>query len=212
MTETPVHPIALAPPAHNPDFGKLIVFAAPSGAGKTTLVRHVISVMGNRIAFSVSATTRKQRATETNGKDYYFISRDEFEHKIQNNEFLEWQEVYDGNFYGTLKSEIEKIWLKGKAVIFDVDVEGAFNIKKNYPNKTLTVFVKPPSIKAIRERLKGRNSETSEMLEKRVEKAVFELQYETQFDIVLLNDKIEEAKAKAIEIVTAFLNNSAVNS
>ncbi|OWY24523.1 guanylate kinase [Sphingobacteriales bacterium UPWRP_1] len=199
MTETPALPTN---PSGN---GKLVVFAAPSGAGKTTLVRHVLAVLGNHIAFSVSATTRKQRASEINGKDYYFISHAEFVQKINNNEFLEWQEVYDGNFYGTLKSEIERIWQQGKAVIFDVDVEGAFNIKNIYPHNTLTVFVKPPSIKAIRERLIGRNSETNEMLEKRIEKAVFELQYETRFDIVLLNDKIDEAKAKATEIVSGFL-------
>ncbi|HRI29112.1 MAG TPA: guanylate kinase [Chitinophagales bacterium] len=184
---------------------KLIVFTAPSGAGKTTLVRHILATLPHKVAFSVSATTRKQRSNEVNGKDYYFITREEFFQKRQNKEFLEWQEVYDGNFYGTLLSEIDRITQMGKAVIFDVDVEGALNIKKIFGNQALTVFVKPPSVAIIRQRLRHRNSETSEMLEKRVEKAVLELQYENRFDLSLLNDDITEAKRNATTIVTQFL-------
>jgi len=184
---------------------KLIVFTAPSGAGKTTLVKHVLSQLSNKVAFSVSATTRQQRSNEVNGIDYLFISREEFISRKENNEFLEWQEVYDGNFYGTLHSEIARIWKEGKAVIFDVDVEGAVNIKKIYGERALTVFVKPPSLETIRKRLMQRNSETNEMLEKRVAKAALELQYEGLFDIVLINDEIAEAKKNAIEIVCSFL-------
>lgn len=184
---------------------KLIVFTAPSGAGKTTLVKHVLSQLSNKVAFSVSATTRQQRSNEVNGIDYLFISREEFISRKENNEFLEWQEVYDGNFYGTLHSEIARIWKEGKAVIFDVDVEGAVNIKKIYGERALTVFVKPPSLETIRKRLMQRNSETNEMLEKRVAKAALELQYEGLFDIVLINDEIAEAKKNAIVIVCSFL-------
>lgn len=205
IIQTPIPDIQATDKNMSETFAKLIVFTAPSGAGKTTLVKHVLSQMPDKVAFSVSATTRKQRSNEKNGVDYHFISREEFERRLQQNEFLEWQEVYDGNFYGTLLSEITRIWKEGKAVIFDVDVKGALNIKKIYENQALTVFVKPPSLAIIRERLMQRNSETNEMLEKRIAKAAMELQYESLFDTVLLNDDITEAKTKSIEIVSSFL-------
>lgn len=183
---------------------KLVVFTAPSGAGKTTLVRHLLA-HNTDFQFSVSATTRSRRQHEIDGKDYYFISRESFLQNRQNDKFLEWQEVYDGNFYGTLKSEIDRIWGMGKNVIFDVDVKGALNIKKHYGNLALTVFVRPPSVDALRERLLGRNTETNASLLQRLDKAVHELQYEAYFDTVIVNDDLETAKKEAERIVNNFL-------
>jgi guanylate kinase len=146
---------------------KLIVVAAPSGAGKTTIVRHLIRTF-EALAFSVSAATRAQRAHETDGKDYYFISKEDFQQRIAQDLFLEWQEVYAGQFYGTLKSEIDRLWALGKTVIFDIDVQGALNIKKAYPEETLLVFVKPPSAEILIQRLQDRNTESEESLKRRI--------------------------------------------
>ncbi len=187
--------------------GKLVIFTAPSGAGKTTLVRHLVSLMPDKLMFSVSATTRSKRHHEKNNIDYCFITKEEFKQRVIDGDFLEWQEVYDGNYYGTLKSEIDRILQQGKNVIFDVDVEGATNIKHFYGDKALTVFVQPPSVEALRNRLIGRNTETNETLEQRVKKAILELEYAPKFDQTLVNDRLELAKQQAYQLVNDFLNN-----
>ena len=184
---------------------KAIIFCAPSGSGKTTIVKHLLSI-DNRLTFSVSACTRKQRANEVNGKDYYFLSLEEFKNKISNNEFLEYEEVYGGNYYGTLKSEVDRIWALNKVVIFDVDVEGGLNIKKYFDEKALAVFVKPPSIQALEMRLRERSTETEETLKVRIEKAVHELAYENKFEKIIENDELENALLNAENIVNEFLN------
>ena len=183
---------------------KVVIFCAPSGSGKTTIVKHLLSV-DNRLAFSVSACTRKKRANEEHGRDYYFLSHEEFKQRIANNDFLEYEEVYDGNFYGTLKSEVDRIWAMGKAVIFDVDVEGGLNIKKHFGDKALAVFVKPPSVEVLEQRLRYRSTETEETLRIRINKAVHELQYENKFEYVLLNENLEEALVVAENLITEFL-------
>ncbi len=183
---------------------KVVIFCAPSGSGKTTIVKHILSV-DNRLAFSVSACTRNKRANEEHGKDYYFLSHEEFKQRIANNEFLEYEEVYGGNFYGTLKSEVDRIWAMGKAVIFDVDVEGGLNIKKHFGDKALAVFVKPPSVEVLEQRLRYRSTETEETLRIRINKAVHELQYENKFEYVLLNENLEEALVVAENLITGFL-------
>lgn len=187
--------------------GKLLVFTAPSGAGKTTLVRYLLSQLSN-LAFSVSATTRPRRAHEVNGKDYYFISVEEFMQYIDKGCFLEWQEVYDGNYYGTLKNEIDRLLKNGKDVILDVDVSGALNIKKYYGDDCLSIFVKAPTIEHLKNRLKQRRTETEETIAKRMSKAVIELQYECHFDTTVLNDDVECAKKEALRVVKNFLNSN----
>ncbi len=185
--------------------GKLIIFSAPSGAGKTTLVRHLLEIPALNLAFSVSATSRPMRSYEVDGKDYFFITVEEFNKKIQKLEFLEWEEVYNDQYYGTLKSEVDGLLKAGKNVIFDIDVEGGMNLKKIYGNEALAIFVKPPSIKHLEERLNSRSSEDEESLITRLEKAVSELEYAPQFDKVLLNDKLEKAKQDAEVFVSDFL-------
>jgi len=184
--------------------GKLIIFAAPSGAGKTTLVRHLLKYIDN-LVFSVSATTRPRRTKEVDGKDYYFISPDEFKQRIQNGDFVEWQEVYDGNYYGTLTSEVDHLLDMGKNVIFDVDVQGALNLKEHYKDRALAVFVEPPSVDVLRVRLNRRNTETPESLERRVQKAASELKYLPLFDTSVYNDDLTTAKMDAKKIVSNFL-------
>lgn len=184
--------------------GKAIIFCAPSGSGKTTIVKHLLSI-DERLAFSVSACTRSQRPNEVHGKDYYFLTHEAFKEKIANNEFLEYEEVYGGNFYGTLKSEIDRIWAQGKAVLFDVDVEGGLNIKKYFGDQALAVFVKPPSVAILEQRLRYRSTETEETLKIRVDKAVHELVYESKFEHVLVNDILDEALQSAEKLVTEFL-------
>jgi guanylate kinase len=183
---------------------KVIIFCAPSGSGKTTIVKHLLSV-NKQLAFSISACTRLQRANEVNGKDYYFLSHEDFKNKLVNGEFLEYEEVYGGNFYGTLKSEIDSIWSEGKIVIFDVDVEGGLNLKKYFQEKALAIFVKPPSIETLAERLKDRSTETAETLQVRIGKAVLELVYESKFETVLVNENLAEALAKAEQLVNDFI-------
>jgi guanylate kinase len=185
--------------------GKLIIFSAPSGAGKTTLVNHLLQ-SGLNLSFSVSAASRPIRAGETNGVHYYFMSAEEFRQRIRNNEFLEWEEVYKDQFYGTLKSEVERIWKEGKHVIFDVDVIGGLNIKKIYGKKALSVFVMPPDFKKLEERLHGRSTEDQASLKKRLDKANYELTFADQFDRIILNDDLEAAKKEAFDLVDSFLN------
>lgn len=184
--------------------GRAVIFCAPSGSGKTTVVKHLLSI-DDRLEFSVSACTRKQRANEVDGKDYYFLSAADFKARIANNEFLEYEEVYGGNFYGTLKSEMDRIWANGKTVIFDVDVEGGLNIKKYFGDKALAVFVKPPSIEVLEQRLRYRSTETEETLKMRVDKAIHELAYESRFECVLVNENLEEALQEAEQLISDFL-------
>lgn len=185
--------------------GKCVIFCAPSGAGKTTIVKHLLNHFP-KLQFSVSACTRSKRENEVNGKDYYFLSADEFKKRIENNEFIEWEEVYDGNYYGTLKSEIERIWKQEKVVIFDVDVEGGINLKKYFGENALSVFVQPPSVEALEKRLRSRNTESEESLQKRVNKAASELSKANCFDVVLLNDVLEKAFKEAESIVSKFIS------
>lgn len=185
--------------------GKAIIFCAPSGAGKTTIVKHLVRKLPD-LKFSVSATTREMRkGIEENGRDYYFLSYDEFQQKLQNNALYEWQEVYLGTFYGTLRSEVEKIWAGGNHVIFDVDVVGGVNLKKAFGENALSVFVSVDGVDTLRHRLKKRETETEASLEKRVEKAADEMKFADQFDYVLINSDLDEALAEAEKIVKAFL-------
>jgi guanylate kinase len=184
--------------------GKLIVLTAPSGAGKTTIVRHLLKNIPH-LSFSTSATTRYQRPGEIDGQDYYFLSSSEFEQKIQEAAFVEWEEVYKGQFYGTLKTEIERLWAANQHIIFDIDVKGALNIKATYPEQTLTIFVKAPSLEALFERLQSRQTESAEQIQKRMDKAREEAAYEDQFDYVLVNDQLPTALAEAVRVVQRFL-------
>lgn len=184
--------------------GKLIIFSAPSGSGKTTLVHHLLSKPELKLAFSVSATSRAKRPNETDGKDYYFLSADEFKERIAAGDFLEWEEVYPNQFYGTLRSEISRIHAEGKHVMFDVDVVGGLNIKKQFGANALAVFVKPPSIAELENRLRHRSTESAESLQKRVGKAAKEMAYADQFDVVLVNEDLDTAKAEAEKLVADF--------
>ena len=184
--------------------GKAIIFSAPSGSGKTTLVKHLLESNKN-LEFSISATTRPKRAVEVDGKDYYFLSPNNFKSKIKTNEFVEWEEVYPESFYGTLKTEVQRIWDKDNAVIFDVDVKGGVNLKKYFGKQALAVFVKVPSSEALEERLRARGSETPESLQSRIEKFEYELGFENQFDVSIINDNLEESCSNARRIVNDFL-------
>jgi guanylate kinase len=183
---------------------KLIIVTAPSGAGKTTIVHHLLKTFDN-LAFSVSATNRAKRAHETDGIDYYFLTTDELKHLITEGAFLEYEEVYDNQYYGTLKKEMERLWALGKCIVFDVDVKGAINIQKAYPKESLSVFIKPPSKDVLLERLKNRKTETPESLKKRITRASEELTYENRFDTVIVNDVLEIALQNAEKITRAFL-------
>ncbi len=185
--------------------GKAFIFAAPSGSGKTTIVKHLLE-QDLRLGFSISASTRDKRGrSETNGSDYYFLTRDEFIKHIDQDDFIEWEEVYEGNFYGTLKSEIDRIWAQGKHVIFDVDVKGALNLKKYFGETALAVFVKVPSIEVLKERLVDRGTESPESLSRRIYKAEFEMSFEDKFDVTLLNENLEESFVNAEKMVKDFL-------
>lgn len=185
--------------------GKLFVFSAPSGSGKTTIVRHLLSQKKLGLEFSISATSRGPRGNEMDGKDYYFISTKEFKNKIKNDEFLEWEEVYRDNFYGTLKIEVERIWALGKHVIFDIDVVGGLRIKKKFPDQTLAVFVKPPSVDELKIRLKKRSTESEDKINMRVAKASIEMATAPQFDKVIKNYDLEIALKEAEKLVEDFL-------
>ncbi|MBO4232189.1 MAG: guanylate kinase [Bacteroidales bacterium] len=183
---------------------KVVIVCAPSGSGKTSIVKYLLD-SGLPLALSVSATSRTKRAQETDGKDYYFISADEFRSRVANGEFLEWQEVYENQFYGTLLSELDRIWKAGNAVIFDVDVLGGLNIKKHFGDKALSVFIKPPTLECLRQRLLGRGTETPETLRKRLDKSEFELYFEDKFDKVILNDTLSVALREAYNLISGFL-------
>jgi guanylate kinase len=184
--------------------GKLVIFSAPSGAGKTTIVHHLLKKFP-QLAFSVSATTRERRGEEVHGKDYYFINKEEFLHRIAQKEFVEFEEVYADNFYGTLRSEIERLWAEGKHVIFDIDVEGGLHLKKKFGEQALAVFVQPPSLEVLIDRLRGRATDSAEKLKERIAKAEKELLYADKFDLVLQNNQLETACNEAEKLVSAFL-------
>ncbi|MDT0553730.1 MAG: guanylate kinase [Bacteroidetes bacterium MedPE-SWsnd-G1] len=184
--------------------GKLIVFSAPSGSGKTTIVRHLLKQTELNLEFSISATSRDKRGTEEEGKDYYFLSASEFKNKIKNEEFLEWEEVYRDNFYGTLKTEVERIWALGKHVIFDIDVSGGLRIKRKFPDQTLAIFVKPPSIDELKIRLKKRQTESDDKINMRVAKASAELATAPLFDEIVINDNLDDAKKTAFNLISDF--------
>lgn len=184
--------------------GKMIIFTAPSGAGKTTLVQHLLGHY-DFLDFSISATTRAKRDHEVEGKDYYFLSVDAFNKNIDDDLFVEWEEVYDGQYYGTLKSEIERIWKDDKHVVFDIDVKGASNVKELYKDQCLAVFVRPPSLEVLIERLKNRKTETAASLKKRIERVRREMTYESSFDTVVVNDLLEVAKKESEYLVENFI-------
>lgn len=185
--------------------GKMIIFSAPSGSGKTTLVRHILKTFPDDIEFSISATSRPKRGIEINGKDYHYLSVEEFKSKVENNEFLEWEEVYAGTHYGTLRASVESIWDRGKAVIFDIDVEGGLNLKNQFKEDAMSVFVMPPSIKILEERLHSRSTDSKESIARRIAKAEKELKTAELFDVFILNENLDEACAKAEELVRDFL-------
>ena len=184
--------------------GKVIIVSAPSGAGKTSIVRHLLEAVPE-LQFSVSATTRNKRDYEVDGKDYYFITPENFKERLANDEFLEWQEVYKNQYYGSLKCEVERSWKNGGTVIFDVDVLGGLNIKKFYGDKALAVFIEPPTLEELCNRLKNRGTETEESLKKRVDKAEYEMSFADQFDRIVLNDDLKTAQQEMIDLVRDFL-------
>lgn len=185
--------------------GKLIIFAAPSGSGKSTIVHHILRTFP-QLVFSVSATSREIRGEEKEGRDYYFISAGEFRKKINSGELLEWQEVYPGNFYGTLRSEVEKIWRENKHVIFDIDVEGALNLKKQFGDQALAVFIDVPSLAELEKRLRKRSTDSDDTIRKRLGKAKYERKRAPEFDFIVMNDELQKALADAENLVRKFLS------
>lgn len=189
---------------YSKDMGKILIFSAPSGSGKSTLINHLMT-LGLPLGFSISATSRAPRGTEQHGVEYYFLTETEFRNKIANNEFVEYEEVYGGSLYGTLRSEIDRIWNEGKTIVFDIDVAGALNIKKLFGDKAMSIFIQPPSIDALRSRLIGRGTDSMEKIEQRLMKASKELGFAPQFDRVVINDDLEQAKADVEKVVREFL-------
>ena len=184
---------------------KLVIISAPSGAGKTTIVRELLEEIGG-LQFSVSATSRDKRVTEIHGEDYYFLTPDRFKKGIEHDEFLEWEEVYENQFYGTLKSEVERIWEKGNSVVFDIDVEGGLNLKKKFGKQALGIFIQPPTMSALEERLRKRKTESETKIKQRIEKAKYELEKAELFDYVIVNDNLEKAVEQIKKLVTSFLS------
>lgn len=185
--------------------GKLIVFSAPSGSGKTTIVRHLLAKDEFGLEFSISATNRQPRKHEVDGRDYYFITTEQFKEHIHDGDFLEWEEVYRDSYYGTLRDEVERIWAEGKNVIFDIDVVGGLHIKEKYPGRTLTVFVKPPSIEELKERLRKRKTDSQDKINMRIAKASIEMATAPQFDHIIVNDELDDALIEAEQLVRGFL-------
>lgn len=183
---------------------KLLIITAPSGAGKTSVTKHLMKCFP-RLAFSISAATRQPRANEKDGVDYHFISVEDFQQKIRNNEFIEWEMVYEGKYYGTLKSEIQRIWDKGETPILDIDVKGAIHVQGLYPSQTLSIFIEPPSTEELKRRLLSRGTETAETLEARVNKAAYEISFKHSFTRVIVNDELKKACDEAEQVVGAFL-------
>jgi guanylate kinase len=183
---------------------KILIITAPSGAGKTSVTTHLLQRF-SELTFSVSAATRSPRENETHGIDYYFMSLEDFQQKIKNNEFIEWEMVYEGKYYGTLNSELERIWKNKKVPVLDIDVKGAIHVQQQFPEKTLSIFIEPPSIDELKRRLQGRGTETKESLEARINKASYEISFKHSFSHTLVNHDLEEARKEAVEIVGAFL-------
>lgn len=188
-----------------PSQNKIIIITAPSGAGKTSITRHLLKTFPGKLAFSVSATTRKKREYEEDGLHYHFISVDDFKDKIKKNEFIEWEMVYEGKYYGTLRSELQKIWDEGKAPLLDIDVNGAMHVQRQYPDQSLSVFIEPPSIDELKRRLQSRGTETPESLATRLNKAAYEISFKDQFDKVIVNDDLDRACKEAEAIISGFL-------
>ena len=184
--------------------GKLIIFSAPSGSGKSTIINYLMT-QGLNMHFSISATSRAPRGTEQNGVEYFFLTPEEFRTKIENDEFLEYEEVYANRFYGTLKAQVEKQLEEGQNVVFDVDVKGGINIKKYYGDEALSLFIQPPSVDELRRRLEGRATDTAEAIEQRLAKAEYEMTFASQFDRIIVNDDLETAKQEALQVVKEFL-------
>ncbi len=186
---------------------KIVIIAAPSGSGKTSVVRHLLKVMPDKLAFSISAATRQPRNNEKDKVDYYFITADEFKKRIERNEFVEWEMVYEGKYYGTLKSEMKRIWGMHKAPLLDVDVKGGIHVQQQFPKTSLSLFIEPPSIEELERRLRARGTETPESLKARISKASYEMTFKSQFDHIIVNDVLERACEEAEEIVRNFLTN-----
>lgn len=189
------------------DNSKIIIFSAPSGSGKSTIINYLLEQMPGKFEFSISATSRQPRGQEVHGKEYYFLTPEEFRAKIANNEFLEYEEVYQDRFYGTLKSEVERISANGRIALFDVDVKGGVNIKKFYGDKAMSVFIQPPSIEVLKKRLEGRGTDAPEVIQTRLERASFELTFAPQFDKVVVNDDLTTAENEVVELIKNFLEN-----
>jgi len=185
---------------------KIIIITAPSGAGKTSITRYLLQRFSNRLAFSISAATRQARGAEKNGVDYYFMSLEDFTNKIQHEEFVEWEMVYEGKYYGTLKSELQRIWHEGKVPVLDIDVKGAIHVQQQFPETTLSIFIEPPTVDELKRRLQGRGTENEDSLHARVNKAAYELSFKHSFDHIIVNDHLENACKRAEEIVSAFVS------
>ena len=185
---------------------KIIIITAPSGAGKTSITKHLLKTFHDQLGFSVSAATRSPRSYEKNGVDYYFISVEEFQHRIQNNEFVEWEMVYEGKYYGTLKSELQRIWKENKIPLLDMDVKGAIHVQQQFPDSSLSIFIEPPSVDELKKRLESRGTESAESLRARINKATFELSFHDQFNKVIINDNLERACKDAQQMVKDFIS------
>ncbi len=185
---------------------KVIIFSAPSGSGKTTVVKHLLDVRGDKLGFSISATTRKPRAGEVHGREYYFLEEADFREKISQGAFLEHEEVYHGILYGTLHSEVSRLWNEGRAVLFDVDVVGGVNLKQHFGDKALSVFLRPPSVEILMDRLRKRSTEVEHQMRERLEKATFELQFESRYDVTVVNDDLQETFRRCEALVDGFLS------
>jgi len=185
---------------------KIIIITAPSGAGKTSITKHLLKTFPGELAFSISAATRQKRNYEKDGVDYYFMSVDEFKEKIQQNAFVEWEMVYEGKYYGTLTSEIHRIWQEGKVPLLDIDVQGAVHVQQEHREQTLSIFIEPPSVDELKKRLNSRGTETPESLDTRLNKATYELSFKDHFDKVIVNDDLEKACKEAVNIVSTFLS------
>ena len=185
---------------------KIIIITAPSGAGKTSITRYLLNKYPHKLAFSVSAATRRPRGTEQNGVDYYFISQENFINKIQHEEFVEWEMVYEDKYYGTLKSELQRIWNEGKVPVLDIDVKGAIHVQKQFPDTTLSLFIEAPSINELKKRLSSRGTESEESLQARISKAGYELSFKHSFNAVIVNNDLDQACAEAEKMVTSFID------
>ncbi len=190
----------------SPNLHKIIIITAPSGAGKTTITKHLLHRFPEKLSFSISAATRKPRGSEKNGVDYYFMSEELFNLKIQHEEFVEWEMVYEGKYYGTLKTELQRIWTEGKIPLLDIDIKGAIHIQQQFPDDTISIFIEPPSIEELKRRLRSRGTDNDDAVEARVSKAAYELSFSHSFHHVIVNTELQKACKEAEEVVSAFLS------